>query len=93
MSEKIMLGDRVKDRITGFTGIAVSSTEYLNGCIRIAVDPPVDKDGKSVDQQWFDHQQMNIVEAGAFYKSQVAAKTEQNAEQIGGPPRQNPPRY
>ena len=35
----IRLGDKVKDSITGFTGVAVSRCEYLNGCIQIEVKP------------------------------------------------------
>ena len=36
----INLGDEVKDRVTGFIGIAVSRTNYLNGCDRIDVYEP-----------------------------------------------------
>lgn len=39
MSETIKLGCEVKDRVTGFKGIAVSKTSYLQGCDRIAVQP------------------------------------------------------
>jgi hypothetical protein len=36
---KIGLGDEVKDSVTGFTGIAVAVTEWLNGCYRVTVQP------------------------------------------------------
>ena len=35
----IKLGQEVKDRVTGFKGIVVSKTTYLQGCDRVAVQP------------------------------------------------------
>ena len=35
----IELGEKVKDTITGFTGIATARTDYLYGCIRVEVEP------------------------------------------------------
>jgi len=40
----IKLGDKVKDIVTGYTGIATSKTEYLNGCIQISVLSPQTKE-------------------------------------------------
>lgn len=34
---KIKLGDKVEDIITGYTGIAVARTEFLNGCIQYSI--------------------------------------------------------
>lgn len=34
---KIKLGDKVRDKITGYTGIAVARTEFINGCIQYTV--------------------------------------------------------
>ena len=42
MSE-IKLGDKVRDKYSGFTGIAIAKTEYINGCIQYSVIPKVDK--------------------------------------------------
>ena len=58
MGKEIQLGDRVKDKITGFTGIAVSRTEYINGCVQYTVAPKVKKgneiqEAMDVDQQLF----------------------------------------
>lgn len=33
----IKLGDLVKDKVTGYTGIATSKTEFLNGCVQIEI--------------------------------------------------------
>lgn len=35
--EKIKLGDRVRDKISGYEGIAVARVEFLNGCIQYTV--------------------------------------------------------
>lgn len=34
MNTTIQLGDKVKDTITGFTGVAVCISKWLNGCVR-----------------------------------------------------------
>ena len=62
--EKIKLGQEVKDRITGFKGIAVGRTTYLQGCDRIQVAPKVDKDGDIKDTQHFDEPDLIIIGVG-----------------------------
>lgn len=37
MSGQIDLGDEVEDVVSGYRGIAVSRTEYLNGCAKYGV--------------------------------------------------------
>ncbi len=50
MVDNIKLGDKVRCKITGFTGIATSRTEFINGCIQIEVTPKMKKGEKlSVD--------------------------------------------
>ncbi len=51
---RIKLGTRVKDCITGFTGIAVARTEWVNGCTRYGVQSETLIDGKPGDEHWFD---------------------------------------
>jgi len=43
---EIRLGDKVKDKVTGFIGTAVAKTEFLNGCIQFNVQGKVDKGNK-----------------------------------------------
>ena len=40
---KIKLGQEVRDRVTGFKGIATARTTYLQGCDRISVQPQISK--------------------------------------------------
>lgn len=60
----INLGDKVKDSISGFSGIVTGRFLYLNGCVRINVDPDhLDKDGKSLDGHVFDENQLELMQA------------------------------
>lgn len=53
----VKLGSKVKDNITGFSGIAISRTVFLHGCVRICVESTKLKDGKSVSE-YFDEQRV-----------------------------------
>ena len=59
----ISLGSKVRDSITGFTGIATSRTEYLYGCVHVGISPQELKDGKPIEVQWFDEQRVVVLEA------------------------------
>ncbi len=54
----IKLGEKVKDSITGFTGIAIAKVEYLNGCVSIEVKSQKLKDGQPIKAHWFDEQNL-----------------------------------
>lgn len=61
---KINLGDKVKDTITGFTGIAVAKTLWINGCTRINVQPEgLNKDGKAFEPDTFDEPLLKVLKA------------------------------
>ena len=45
MSE-IELGDKVRCKYTGYTGIAVAKTEFINGCVQFSIATKVGKDNK-----------------------------------------------
>jgi hypothetical protein len=55
-----ILGATVKDRVTGFKGVATAYCIYLTGCNRVSVTPPVDTDGKTREGEWFDVQRLDI---------------------------------
>lgn len=77
----IALGQKVKDRVTGFTGIAVAKVEYLNGCIQFCVKPEMSEPGKMPDGQYIDDHQLEIIGEGI-----VVARRE-----TGGPSPDTPP--
>lgn len=58
---KVKLGDKCRDKVSGFTGVAVSEHLYLNGCRRVSVQPPIDKDGKLPSIESFDDPQLELV--------------------------------
>lgn len=58
---EIKLGDKVRDKITGFIGTAVAKTEFLNGCIQFNVLPKLDKGNKMPDEIGIDEQSLEII--------------------------------
>lgn len=59
----ITLGTTMKDKITGFKGVAVAYTQYITGCNQVLLQPPVKKDGGYEDSCWFDEQRCEPVKA------------------------------
>lgn len=60
---RVNLGDEVRDKITGFRGVVIGMTRWLNGCVRVGIQPrKVTKDkGKLVEAEWIDEPQLAIV--------------------------------
>lgn len=58
----VKLGDKARDTVSGFEGVAVSDHNYLNGCRRVSLQPAVDKDGKLPGIETFDDPQLELVE-------------------------------
>jgi len=55
-----LMGHRVEDRVTGFSGVVSSVCFDLYGCIQAAVNPGMDKDGKMMDSLWFDVSRLSV---------------------------------
>jgi hypothetical protein len=55
----VKLGEKVRDRITGFNGTVMARTEYLNGCISYAILPEKLKDGNPQEWVWIDEQRLD----------------------------------
>jgi hypothetical protein len=78
----IQIGDKVRDAVTGFTGIVVARAEWLNGCVRLVVQSQaLDKDGNPTEGQNFDEDQMVLVKAGVVARPKKAG----TSERTGGP--------
>lgn len=82
----IELGDKVKDKITGFEGIVDATTRFLSGCVRVLVVSPKLKDGSPVDH-WFDEDRLELVS-----KSNLTKKEETTGGERADPPRPANPR-
>jgi hypothetical protein len=57
-----LLGLKVKDKVTGFTGIVTSICIDLYGCVQALVHPGLDKDGAVRDQSWLDIDRLEIID-------------------------------
>lgn len=69
---RIKLGDRVKDKISGFKGIVVCRSEWLNGCVRITIQPEACKSGNPLDAQTYDEHQIERLQETAIAPARVA---------------------
>ena len=73
----IKLGEKVRDSISGFSGIATARAEYLFGCVRVLIEPTALVDGKLAEGEWFDEQRLTAdsdAQAGGPQAAPVARK-------------------
>lgn len=89
----IKLGQKVRDVITGFEGIAVTRMEWLNGCVRIAVQPPMRRDpddkangGFVPDSKTFDEEELEVLD-----ETPIKLPNRKSAPRQTGGGRQDPP--
>lgn len=65
----IKLGEKVRDKVTGFEGIATSRVEYLNGCVQYGVTPKIKvKDNKKPETEYIDEGRLELVGKGINVK-------------------------
>ena len=74
---KFNLGDRARDKITGFEGIVVSRTQWITNCNTYGLQPEKMKDGIPQDRQHFDEPQIELVND----------KVHKESRKTGGPQR------
>lgn len=80
---KKFMGAKVEDTVTGASGIVTCISYYYNGCVRLLVEPRIDKDGKRPEAFYIDYQQAKIITPEVI--EPVKSKT-------GGPQRSEAPR-
>jgi hypothetical protein len=81
----IMLGDLVKDKVSGFKGIATSRTEFLNGCVRFGVNASkLDKDGKIFQTEVFDEEQLEVVKVSVYERPGFLIASSKDSKKTGG---------
>jgi hypothetical protein len=89
----VKLGDRVRDKITGFQGIVIGVTDWLYQCRRPIVQPEEVKDGKMPDSQSFDEDQLEVLATGVIKPTiQRRAEPLQTTVQATGGLRDTPSR-
>lgn len=70
MVKEIKLGHKVKDIVSGFTGIAIVRLEYLNGCVRYTIQAKQTKENE-VPNMDVDVEQLKKVDDGILKKKKV----------------------
>jgi len=76
IKQRIELGDKVRCIYTGFEGIAVARTEFINGCIQISIAPKWDKKTNPVEQEMsLDSKSLKIIK-----KNPIKVKKEEYEE-------------
>jgi len=70
--KEIKLGQKVKDIVSGVTGIAVSRCEYLNGCVQYGVCPKIKlgKESESKDM-YIDCEVLEVIDDGILKKKKI----------------------
>ena len=61
-NKMINLGDKVRDNVTGLTGIATQRIEFLNGCIQYTVSPKIKKNSSEIVGWNIDEEQLVSLE-------------------------------
>jgi hypothetical protein len=56
------LGEVLKDKVTGFQGVAMGRTEYFTDCSHYGLCSQSLKDGKPMEWEWFDETRLVRVE-------------------------------
>ena len=85
----IELGDRVRDKITGFKGIVTGITQWLYGCTRIVIlKEKVERDGKA-QEMCIDEPQAELIQKAVVKR---AVPESAPAEERRHGPRQDPGR-
>lgn len=80
--KKLELGMEVKDRVTGFTGIATARHIYLQGCNRISIQPKaMEEDTKLPEAISIDEPDLEVIGYG------VLPIPEEKDKKPGGPRR------
>ncbi len=65
------LGQTVEDTVSGFKGVVIARTEWLNGCTRICVQPRVNEKGELPDAKDFDEPQLRVMDEAAHRRGSV----------------------
>lgn len=79
-NERTELGDKVRDVVTGFKGVVVARTEWLNGCVRVTVQPKMKKDGVCPEGAAFDEPQLEILQ-----RANTPPEVKEQRLETGGP--------
>jgi len=78
--QRVKLGKKYRDTISGFEGIATATYNYLNGCVRVELTGEYLADKEKIPCKVFDDEQVEEVKAPA----------KPNGRRSGGPQSMDP---
>ena len=82
---EIELGDTVKDIYTGFEGVAVARTEFINGCIQFNVAPKWNKkDNPLMEEAGVDENSLKVIKKKPVKRVKKVKPKEPEKEPPGG---------
>jgi hypothetical protein len=58
----LLLGLKVKDKVTEQFGVATSISFDLYGCVQILINPPVRADGTKAEAGWYDMKRLIVLD-------------------------------
>lgn len=93
--EQELMGAKVRDLVTGIEGIVTSVAYWMNGCVRVCVQPPT-HDNKPADTvEWCDVQQVERIGDGVrpalgLEPEIVAGSAPDYPTAVGGPQKDAP---
>ena len=80
------LGNKVRDIVTGFSGVASSIHHYLHGCARVGIEPTeLDKEGKPRQIHIFDIHRVEVMESSPIPMAAHVAPVAAGTPPPGGP--------
>ena len=65
VASDIEWGERYRDTITGFEGVATGYCSYISGCDQVLINGGMNKDGDKVVSHWIDSDRVVKVSTGA----------------------------
>jgi len=89
MKFRFELGEVLKDKVTGFSGVVMVRAEYFTGCIHYGLCPQTLKEGKSIDWEWIDESLLVKVEKAkkiAFAEKEKVVEEEKKKTRGGSFP-------
>ena len=84
---KIELGDKVKDEVSGIEGIVVGITQFIHGCLRVTIAPQAKKGEKEPPETFTaDLPQCKLVKKSVVSTTAPAADVPKERKKTTGGP-------
>ncbi len=86
---KIKLGDKVRDKISGYTGIAVARSKFINGCVQYSIAGKVKK-GERLPiegEPAIDETNLEIIKKNVVISCEYRKEEHKETKSNGGPTR------